>query len=91
MRPSETRVLNIGINDLPVNIKDSKCLPYYVAWAGILSRCYCETMNNACRTYAGDTVCDEWLRLSNFKVWYDENFREGLVAAPINLRKTMQT
>ncbi|MFS9417632.1 hypothetical protein [Citrobacter sp. C411] len=45
--------------------------------ANILQRCYRPQTEQACRTYAGCSVAGEWLRFSNFLVFWKENYREG--------------
>lgn len=67
-----------GMNDLdgPVS-KNGKLLKFYTTWHSMLCRCYSEKRLAKHRTYRGCTVCDEWLLLSNFKKWYDINYREG--------------
>ena len=68
-----------GVNDLnkPAYI-NGKQLKFYVIWVSMLRRCYSEKSLSRHRTYRGCTVCDEWLLLSNFKKWYDINYRDGM-------------
>lgn len=78
MRTKTKLVYGAGIND----ISESTCvngndLPYVVKWRGMLSRCYSTLYQKRQPTYIGCTVCDEWLLLSNFKKWYDENYIDG--------------
>lgn len=40
-------------------------------------RCYSKIFHARQSTYSDCTVCDEWLLLSNFKKWFDENYIEG--------------
>lgn len=49
----------------------------YQVWRGMLSRCYNERYHLEQPTYIGCSVCDEWLNISNFKKWFDENYIEG--------------
>lgn len=53
---------------------DKKC---YQLWRGMLSRCYEERYHLEQPTYIGCSVCDEWLNITNFKKWFDENYVEG--------------
>lgn len=67
-----------GINDMRgLCKKNGKSEPWYQAWVGMLQRCYCEKHHIRRPTYIGCSVCDEWLTLSKFKLWYDENYVDG--------------
>ena len=72
----KTLVFGFGVNDYDGNVYINKTfIPSYAHWRAMLSRCYYYGIP----TYAGVTVCDEWLTFSNFKKWFDENYREGYV------------
>lgn len=60
-------VYGVGINDVPRSA--SKRNPIYTAWYGMLTRCFSRTYQEKWPTYISCTVCDEWLRLSNFSAW----------------------
>lgn len=70
------------INDLPrgstthlVNGKRTQ-KPFYYAWRNMLARCSSKfKVGN--ETYKCCNVCDEWLKLSAFKKWFDRNHVEG--------------
>ena len=66
----------MGINDLTQEIHQSKgkTTPVYRAWHGMLFRC---STKNTQETYNDCSVCEEWLRFSNFKRWFDENYIDG--------------
>lgn len=49
----------------------------YNAWVGVLERCYSPSLHERYPSYKECSVCDEWLHLSNFKKWFEENHREG--------------
>lgn len=49
----------------------------YRAWQRMINRCYNIGVLLRQPTYIGCSVCDEWLTFSNFKRWYDENYRNG--------------
>lgn len=71
-------VCGVGTNDYgePVYI-DGRHIPSYECWHHILQRCYdpkCQTRQS---TYIGCCVCDEWKYFSNFKEFYDENYKPG--------------
>ena len=61
----------VGINDLDGYEKTQM----YRIWDCMLSRCY--ENGDGAATYKDCYVCEEWLRISNFKKWYDENHVEG--------------
>ena len=69
-------VCGMGINDLTQEIHQSKgkTTPVYRVWHGMLFRC---SKKNTQETYNDCSVCDEWLRFSNFKRWFDENYIDG--------------
>lgn len=53
-------------------------LKSYTCWYDMLKRCYFKgvrTLN--IDTYEGCSVSDEWLDYTNFKEFYDSNYREG--------------
>lgn len=70
----------VGINDStePVTyVVNGKRVAYpsYVAWTGFLFRCYASTSYHP--YHAGCTVHEDWHYYSNFKKWFDENYKEG--------------
>lgn len=72
-------IYGVGINDYDGSIKiDGKIITSYLCWQNMLNRCYdpkCQAKNP---TYIGCTVCEEWLLFSNFKKFYDENYKSNL-------------
>lgn len=70
-------VYGIGISDLPSVTPDGKRVKSYKVWQGILQRCYSNKWHKNKPTYIGCTVCEEWLTFSNFKKFYDNNYRDG--------------
>lgn len=67
-----------GINDVDESTWfGGKQSPAYVAWRSMLMRCYSAKYQARNFTYKGCYVCPEWLYFSNFKVWFDDNYREG--------------
>ena len=66
-------IFGVGINDLNVCARGNKC---YEIWHSILQRTVCEKKVLS-KCYCDAEVCDEWLVLSNFKKWFDENYVEG--------------
>lgn len=70
------------INDLPrgsaTEVVGGKktTRPFYSAWKNMIKRCS-EPFISKHPTYAGCTICDEWLSLSSFKIWFDANSVNG--------------
>lgn len=67
-------ILGVGINDYELSTKG---LLSYKRWANMLRRCYDKEYHVKKPTYIGCKVCEEWLRFSNFKKWFDENYVDG--------------
>lgn len=72
------KIEGVGINDLQYKGNEKQ----YKAWANMLRRCYNKKHD---RCYEECTVAEEWLTFSNFKRWYDENYRYDLEDAGIKL------
>ena len=67
-----------GTNDLDEPIwKDGRHLKFYQVWKDMERRCYSGEYQKRFPTYRNCSVCDSWLKLSNFKEWLDINYREG--------------
>lgn len=66
--------INDCINGTSINGKHTKC---YSLWKAMLERCYNKKHLKRYPTYEVCTVCDEWLLFSNFKKWFDKNYKEG--------------
>lgn len=78
MRIKNRLVCGVGINDFNGNVKiNGKLIKSYELWRSMLSRCYNDDYHKRSPTYIGCTVCEEWLSFSNFKEWFDNNYREG--------------
>lgn len=50
---------------------------FYRAWRSMLDRCYSDKYKARHESYIGCAVCDEWLSLSKFKEWFDDNYVKG--------------
>jgi hypothetical protein len=77
-------VCGVGINDLPghSSYRDPKTgklvlQPAYSTWSAVIHRSYDEKVHARYPTYIGCSVHSEWLRLSGFKAWFDQNHVEG--------------
>lgn len=64
------KIHGVGINDCDEK-SDSV---FYKIWTSMLSRCYSSFALARDSSYIGCTVCDEWLLLSNFKKWCENNY-----------------
>ena len=51
--------------------------PYFQRWANMIARCYSSKQREYTPSYAGVTVCEDWLRFSNFKSWMEQQDWEG--------------
>lgn len=72
------KIYGKGINDLNYPISYNGIhYKFYQVWKSMLQRCYDSKRFDIYPTYKDCTVCDEWLLLSNFKRWFDENYIEG--------------
>jgi hypothetical protein len=70
-------VYGVGVNDLNQIVQvNGKILPTYRCWRDMLKRCYSAKALIKNLTYIGCSVSEEWKTLSNFKEWYDANYRE---------------
>lgn len=49
----------------------------YRTWYNLFVRCYNEKSLQLHPTYSGCNVSMEWRKYSNFKKWYDANYKEG--------------
>ena len=79
MTKTQKLVYGVGINDLAEPVKiNGKQLKFYATWNSMLCRCYSDKLQTKNPTYVGCSVCSEWLVLSNFKVWFDINYRNDL-------------
>lgn len=67
-------VCGIGINDAGESVFATDA---YQVWINMIKRCYDEKVIARREAYRGCTVCEEWLRLSNFLPWYRENCKPG--------------
>lgn len=71
-------VFGIGINDIDVPIStNGKRHKWYSVWQMMLGRCYIDKYNDRFPKYKDCYVCDDWLKLSGFKKWFDDNYIVG--------------
>lgn len=67
-------ICGVGINDAPASIFDKDV---YQVWVNMIKRCYDEKTIARREAYRGCSVCRDWLRLSNFMLWYAQNCKPG--------------
>ena len=65
-----------GINDADYKVKPiingrRLVCPFYKKWVDMIKRCYSKKEHVRYPSYAGCSVCDEWLVFSNFKSWME--------------------
>ena len=67
-----------GIKTTEVNEHgDVVMVKSYCLWKDLFRRCYSNKKQSVAPTYIGCNICNEWLKYSNFKSWYDDNFVDG--------------
>lgn len=65
----------LWINDYDGRVKiNGKHIKSYKVWRSILQRCFNKKVHIIRPTYSNVRVCDEWLKFSNFKEWFDKNY-----------------
>lgn len=81
-------VYGVGVNDVDYLVAIVDKLPcgkqkqvfkckYYARWSEMLKRCYSENYHKKKPTYKDCSVCDEWVYLSKFKAWMEQQDWEG--------------
>jgi hypothetical protein len=79
-------VQGVGVNDVQepttvlreVNgVMMRRMYTVYNTWCEMLKRAYCPKYKTLHPTYEGVTVCEEWLRFSNFKAWMEQQDWKG--------------
>ena len=75
-------ILNVGINDAdyivnPVVNGERLYCPAYRSWKSIIERCHSKIRLGIRPTYAGASVCYDWLSFSKFRCWYIKNYVDG--------------
>lgn len=80
IKKKNKKVYGIGINDLnePVYI-NSIPIRVYEVWTGMLKRCYDNKYIAKQPTYSKCSVIDSWLYLSNFKEWFDKQYKPEIM------------
>lgn len=70
-------VYGVGVNDDERFCVDEngKYFPAYSSWMHMLRRCYCDDYKKENETYKDCYVCEEWLRYSVFRKWFEDELR----------------
>lgn len=67
------KIVGVAIADIPKS--DNK--KAYDVWYDMIFRCYSPIARRTHPTYRDCSVCDEWLILSNFVSWHNDNYVSG--------------
>lgn len=71
-------VYGAGINDYDGSISTHGVhMKSYKIWGRVLERCYDQKYKKKNPSYNDVTICDEWIKFSNFKTWFDNNYVDG--------------
>lgn len=77
--PMTKTVFGYGIVDdknLVWNNKNKQILKSYQHWTGMLERCFDKKLHKKHPTYIGCKIFDDWIYLSKFTEWFNENYYE---------------
>ncbi|POU02331.1 hypothetical protein C3369_07645 [Escherichia sp. ESNIH1] len=67
-----------GVNDIEYSTKNYPLA--YKSWTNMLERAYSSRFHLTYPSYKGCTVCDEWLKFSNYLKWWQVNHRKNYQA-----------
>lgn len=70
----KSKIYGVGINDINRNLKGNKL---YVVWKSMFARSYSTKFLASNPQYRGCSVDPRWHRLSDFKQWFDKNYKPG--------------
>ena len=69
-------IFGFGINNVD-ELTKKPSPKYYETWRTMLKRCYSLKLHKARPSYINCSVSKEWIYLSNFREWFNENYVEG--------------
>lgn len=76
--PNRNLVYGIGVNDYDGNISiHGVHIKSYKTWGRVMERCFDQKYKNKNPSYNDVTICDQWIKFSNFKNWFDANYVDG--------------
>lgn len=70
----KSKIHGVGVNDINLRLKGVKL---YVVWKSMFTRCYNPKFHENNPRYKECTVDSRWHKLSAFKEWFDENYKDG--------------
>ena len=70
-------VCGIAINDVYDDCFTEPQPKYYKSWKRMFERCYSQKYHQRQPTYINCSVSKEWIYLSNFREWFNENYVDG--------------
>jgi hypothetical protein len=75
-------ICDIGVNDADYSVEfrsgSKKVIcPIYRKWRDMIHRCYSKKAKERDQCYKDVSVCNEWLKFSNFKAWMQQQDWEG--------------
>lgn len=78
----KTKIFGVGVNDyngIVTRMEGDKKVydKFYLCWKSMLQRCYDAKELQKHPSYEKNSVCESWHSLSNFKLWFDQNYVEG--------------
>ena len=76
MKPSFYGIGCIGIGKFKPYDENGKPTKCYIAWVGMLERCYCSKYQDKYPTYKDCRVCEEWHNFQVFAEWYYNHYYE---------------
>lgn len=77
-RRRKNLIYGIATNDLEISVfLDNATKKAYDIWRLMLDRCYSADFHKTYPSYKDCLVCEEWLKFSNFKKWFDDNYVDG--------------
>ena len=71
--PLQPSVCNIGFSDVDSHVSN-QCKS---VWRSMLTRCYSERELRRYPSYKGMLVCEKWMHLKNFAIWFENNYKKG--------------
>lgn len=72
IREKPSKLFEVGFSDINIKIipKDSNVNPIYTKWQRMLERSFCPKYKAKFPTYESVSVCERWLKFSNFREDY---------------------
>lgn len=76
------KVFGVGVNDADYTVKPTTqygrlACPAYKSWINMLMRAFSESYQNRQPTYAGSSICEEWLSFMSYRAWWESHYKQG--------------